>query len=80
MYICLGCKDVFQSPKKYIERHNLDTPPYEEYYGCPYCGENYVNAIRCDCCNNYISDDYIILNDGGVYCEECYSVRNIEDE
>lgn len=27
----------FERPERYVERHNLDTPPYEEFYGCPVC-------------------------------------------
>lgn len=38
MYKCLECDALFDTPKKYIERHGFDYPPYEEYYGCPGCG------------------------------------------
>lgn len=80
MYICLECEDIFSTPKLFTDKHGLDTPPYENNWGCPYCGGNYVNAIRCYMCNKYICGEYIILSDGSVCCEDCYTVKNIEDE
>lgn len=38
MFQCSECEREFEEPKKYVEKHGLDTPPYEEYFGCPYCG------------------------------------------
>ena len=40
-YVCLECGKQFSFPKHYIEKHGLDTPPYEEWYGCPYCAGAY---------------------------------------
>lgn len=40
-YVCLECEKHFHSPRHYIEKHGLDTPPYEEWYGCPYCSGAY---------------------------------------
>ena len=39
-----------------------------------------VEAHRCDCCGEFITADYVVVQDGKRYCEECYSVRNIEDD
>lgn len=38
MYRCLDCGNKFETPKRYVERHGFDTPPFEEYHGCPKCG------------------------------------------
>lgn len=35
MMICVECERVFDQPNHIVERHGLDTPPYEEYDGCP---------------------------------------------
>ena len=63
-----------------IETHGLDTPPYEHFTVCPHCGGAFVEAHRCDCCGEFITADYIMVQDGKCYCEECYSIRNIEDD
>ncbi len=36
-YTCLDCRATFDTPKRWVERHGLDGPPYEEWYGCPFC-------------------------------------------
>ena len=72
MWICLDCNSLFQDPKHYVEMHNLDTPPYEEYDGCPYCGGAYARAHKCDCCGSWIVGDYIKTDDGKRYCDNCY--------
>ena len=59
MYICLDCNKLFDSPKRYVETHGLDTPPYETWTGCPSCGGSYVSATECDECGDY------------VYCNIC---------
>lgn len=71
---------MFQEPKYYIETYGLDTPPYEHFTVCPHCGGVFVEAHRCDCCGEFITADYVVVQDGKRYCEECYSVRNIEDD
>lgn len=80
MWICLDCNELFQDPVHYVNTHNLDTPPYEEYYGCPYCGGTYVEAHECDCCGEWIIGDYIKTEDGKRYCEKCYTTMELGDE
>lgn len=41
-YTCLDCGKTFDDPKRWEERHGLDSPPYEDFSGCPYCGGAYV--------------------------------------
>ena len=79
MYICLDCKNIFSVPKEYTETHGLDSPPYETWTGCPLCGGAYTKTMRCDCCNQWITGDYIEFNDHTVVCDRCYKIRNIED-
>lgn len=43
-YYCECCDITFDEPKKFIEKHGFDTPPYEEFYGCPGCGGGYVEV------------------------------------
>jgi len=45
MYICYDCDKRFDNPIKFTETHGLDTPRYETYEGCSFCGgmfEEYV--------------------------------------
>ena len=79
MYLCLDCDNIFEYPVRYIESHGLDSPPYEEWYGCPKCAGAYVKTMPCSCCNNWITSEYIELNEGTVICDRCYKVKNIDD-
>lgn len=79
-FVCVDCGCVFEHPKSYVERHGLDSPPYEKTYGCPKCGGAYVKARKCDNCNQFITDGYVVINDGSVYCDECYTERSIDDD
>lgn len=79
MFICLDCGIVFEEPKAYIERHGLDSPPYEVINGCPVCGGSYVETMCCNECGSWITDEYIELKDSSVICDKCYKVKNIED-
>ena len=38
MFRCIDCGKTFRTPKTRYEKHGLDTPPYEEWDCCPYCG------------------------------------------
>ena len=39
MYVCKECGHLFEEPRKMVERHGLDSPPYEEFNVCPSCSE-----------------------------------------
>lgn len=79
-YICLECGSVFSEPHKFVERHGLDTPPFEEYYGCPECGGNYAPVMYCDHCGEVITGDYVrIQGEATCYCDKCYMVKSLED-
>lgn len=76
MLVCLECHAIFEEAEQWVERHGLDTPPYEVTYGCPYCGGAYVEAYKCDNCDEWITGDYIKIN-CDRYCEECYTVYEL---
>lgn len=79
-FICLECGALFDEPKKYIELHGLDTPPYEEMSGCPVCGGAYTNTIFCDACGEPITGDYVKINPtGDCYCDSCFMLRSLDD-
>lgn len=79
-FICIDCECLFTNPKHYVESHGLDTPPYEEYDGCPRCGGAYTEAYQCDECERWITGEYIKTTSGQRICENCYNVMEIGDE
>lgn len=78
MYICLDCDELFEEPKRYVETHGLDYPPYETWKGCPYCGGVYEDAQECSRCGNWITGDCVYV-DGLVVCDNCYEEEDVED-
>ena len=42
MLICGECGSLFERARTIVERHGLDTPPYEELLVCPCCGETRI--------------------------------------
>lgn len=77
MFICLDCGCVFDEPKHWIETHGLDSPPYEEWDGCPSCGGTYAETHKCDNCGDWINGEYVKLKNGDNFCENCYEIREI---
>lgn len=80
MYICLECGSLFDKPVYYREKHGFDTPPYEEFEACPCCGGAFTETYECDSCGEWITGDYVELNDGSRYCEECYCIKTIGED
>ena len=80
MFVCKECGNLFHEPEHFVESHNLDTPPYEEWYGCPSCSGPYAQAYQCDCCGEYIIYDYIKLTNGDRICGECYVPMELGEE
>ena len=81
LFVCIECGRTFEHPTYWEEKHNLDTPPYERFTGCPYCKGAYVEAHTCECCDNWIiTERYIKTADGKRYCENCFCVLDLEDE
>ena len=50
MYICNICGNVFAEDEVeiVIEKHGLDTPPYEKIAVCPYCRSNDFEEVDED--------------------------------
>lgn len=77
MYVCLDCGCVFEEPESYCEKHGLDYGPYEEWDGCPSCGGSYTETYRCDCCGEWITNDYVQIDDER-FCDNCFTIHSIE--
>ena len=80
MFVCVECGHVFDQPDRWVERHGFDYGPYESFSVCPKCRGSYVEAHKCDCCDEWITGSYIKTEDGKRYCENCYVVMDLEDE
>jgi hypothetical protein len=80
MYVCLDCGHLFSDADYWEERHGFDYGPFEQWSGCPVCGESYVEAHRCSCCDKWITGSYIKTEDGQRICENCYIVMELGDE
>lgn len=80
MKLCLECDALFDAASTYMETHGLDTPPFETKIGCPVCGGNFVEALQCDMCGQWITGEYIKIGYDTVVCDNCYSVRHVEDD
>lgn len=82
MFVCIDCGRVFEDSihwKENIGEH-FGFPAYEEFSGCPYCNGAYTEAYRCDCCEEWIVDDYYKTDDGQRYCEDCIRKIRLGDE
>ena len=79
MLVCKECGEVFEDPNEYVNRHVPENYLYNEHYtGCPYCGGAYVEAQICDCCGDYITGDFVVIDDQ-VYCDNCFTLHNISE-
>ena len=74
-YTCLDCYCHFSNPEQYIEKHGLDSPPYEVINGCPRCGGAYEETLRCDCCGDTIRGEYVNIDNGNLYCDRCFTIK-----
>jgi hypothetical protein len=80
MFVCIECGRLFEKPIYWEETHGLNSSPFEKWSGCPKCYGAYTEAHQCDCCDEWIIDDYIKTEDGQRYCSECYQKHEIGDE
>lgn len=79
MYICLDCGRIFSQPKRFVETHGFTHPPYEEWYGCDYCGGSYAETYECDGCGKLITDTYVKIDDE-KYCQNCYTIVDFGED
>ena len=82
MFVCTNCGHVFDEDEVVVweEQHGLDYGPYEQWSGCPRCTHNYVEAHRCDGCDDWITGRYVKLDNGKRFCENCFSIMELDDE
>ena len=67
MYICHECGKTFEEPKKVVETHGLDSPPYEKWLVCPHCkSADFGEAQECERCGRLCEE----LTEG--LCNVCY--------
>lgn len=81
MFVCCECGEIFSNYIRWKEDRGecFGFPTYEELCGSPCCGGNFVEAFKCDCCDEWITDDYIKVEDKR-YCSECYTPMELGDE
>lgn len=76
LYICTDCRQQFDEPCRYVERHGLEHGPYEQMSCCPFCGGDYERAIVCDECGEVLPESEICLGEHGrELCAECYATE-----
>ena len=80
-WVCLNCQAVFDEPKSVKEY--LIHDPYPDgptIAVCPHCGyDEFVEAIKCDGCEEYIIGKYIRTCNDECYCEDCYTEHDVAD-
>ena len=76
MQICLECGKVFEDDEIAHWQESRGEfwgfPCSETVSGCPECGGDYEEAVECDRCGEWFSEDE--LNEG--LCECCYDELN----
>lgn len=73
---CANCNHLFEAgeEKHWEERHGFTHGQFEQFSGCPVCGEGYIEVKPCAICGDYPSEEYEdkeTLPHGGV-CQECF--------
>lgn len=75
MYKCFNCGAVFDELVRYQEHMDYERQTYSIYYGCPNCRSDDVDqAVKCDLCGEYVTEDYVVLKDGTVACNDCFTL------
>ena len=69
MFKCCDCGNLFEEGEQAVweERHGLDTPPYEQWSGCPICKGGYEEVRQCKECGDWHTENE--LYEG--WCEKC---------
>lgn len=69
MFKCESCGHLFEEGEQAVweERHGLDTPPYEQWDGCPVCKGGYEEVRQCKECDDWYTE--VELYEG--WCESC---------
>lgn len=62
MFYCPDCKAEFETPEDLTEMHNLQNPPFELIYVCPFCKSTdfYEKSVtHCRCCGVRLRENEI---------------------
>lgn len=80
-FVCLECGEVFDKPIELKDDRGecFGFPAYENFSVCPYCHGAYTEAHRCDCCGEWITDDYIKVGNER-FCNNCFLHYDLGDE
>lgn len=67
MYECFECERHFEEPDFIVEKHGLDTPPYEKLAACPYCKSFFREMYQCKICGEWFTDEELTM----YVCDDC---------
>ena len=80
LLVCTECGHLFEEPTRWQETHGLDSGPYENYSGCPHCYGAYTEAFICNCCEEWIVDNYIKTENDQRFCSNCFCDMKLGEE
>ena len=82
LFVCIECGEIFSEPARWKEDRGecFGFPSCEEFIGCPSCFGPLTEAHRCACCDEWINGDYIKIENGLRFCENCYVNMELGDE
>jgi len=80
-WYCPNCKSCFEEPENAIEYVTDDPFPMGQItHVCPNCGsDEWVEAIQCVGCGEYIVGPYIKTRFDECYCENCHTQYDTTD-
>lgn len=72
MWRCVDCEAEFEEAAAYIEKHGWESPPYEKWQCCPFCGSQDLEQLHlCSLCGE--SKPYHKMSDSDdAVCETCF--------
>lgn len=78
-YTCIECGETFDEDEivSWTEMHGLDYGG-ERWSGSPCCQAHYVDAQICDGCGEYISGEYVVIDDK-LFCDNCFTLHHISE-
>jgi RecJ-like exonuclease len=76
MYKCFECGHIFEEGEeaRWLEKHGLDTPPYQQMAGCPKCKGSYFEIEPCQICGSYDHHEF------ERFCFECKKKTKLKFE
>lgn len=72
MFRCENCGKTFETMAHYTESNGFPHPPFEEWDGCPFCGESRPTEVEtCDGCGETVDVDDLYYG----LCADCLRER-----